>query len=153
MVKVLSYVPGLCRSCHRCELYCSFHRFKTHNPSLSGIRVISYASALQEPVICRQCGLCMNACPIPGAMKRDTKLGVIEITNKCSGCGRCILSCPYGVIVINPITRKAIKCDYCHGDPVCVKHCPFNALVYVDAEKAAELRRITCASVAGILRM
>jgi Fe-S-cluster-containing hydrogenase component 2 len=93
----------------------------------------------------------MNACPVPGAMKRNSKLGVIEITDRCNGCGQCIPSCPYGIITVNPNTRKALKCDCCQGDPECVKHCPFNALVYVDAEKGAELRRIISTSIAGIL--
>jgi Fe-S-cluster-containing hydrogenase component 2 len=86
-------------------------------------------------------------------MKRNTKLGIIEVTDKCVGCGQCISACPYGVITIDSTTRKAIKCDYCGGDPICVKRCPSNALVYIDAEKAAELRRITTASATGILKM
>ena len=72
-------------------------------------------------------------------MKREPKLGIIKVTDKCNGCGQCIPACRFGLITVNPDTRKAVKCDCCDGDPECVKHCPYHALGYVEAEQAIEL--------------
>ena len=139
--KVLAVVPGRCRQCQRCELYCSFSHFKTHNISLASIHTVRvHGDGLSlEPSICIQCGRCMEACPVPGAMKRGAKLEIIKVTDKCTGCGQCIPACPFGLITINPDTREAVKCDCCDGDPECVKHCPYYALVYVDDDKVTEL--------------
>jgi len=138
--KVLAVVPGICKGCHRCELYCSFYHFEIHSMFLAGLRVRSanVNGAISVPSICIDCGRCMEACPIAGAMKRDPKLGIIKVTDKCTGCGQCVPACPFDLIRINPDTRKAVKCDCCDGDPECVKHCPYHALVYVDVDKAIE---------------
>ena len=140
-IKVLAVVPDRCNQCRRCELYCSFSRFKIHNILLASIHParVHVGGLLLEPSICIQCGRCMEECPVPGAMKRDPKLEVIKVTDKCNGCGQCIPACPFGLITINPDTRKVVKCDCCDGSPECVKHCPYHALIYVDADKTIEL--------------
>lgn len=60
---------------------------------------------------------------------------------KCVGCGFCVIACPWGLVVLDPMKRKAIKCDLCGGDPVCVKECPEKALLLVDLNEAALARR------------
>jgi Fe-S-cluster-containing hydrogenase component 2 len=55
------------------------------------------------------------------------------------------MACPYGVVHIDAITDKAIKCDYCDGNPQCVEHCPYDALKYLEDRKALEWRRIQTA--------
>lgn len=66
---------------------------------------------------------------------------VIVNADKCIGCGFCVGSCPWGLVAIDPHTRKAIKCDLCGGDPACVKECPENALLFTDLNEAALARR------------
>ena len=149
-MKTLAVVPGKCRACQRCVLYCSFSHNKTHAPSKARIYVVRRdvnGRVVNTPVICIQCGLCMNACPVPGAMRRNKAGAVVVDEEKCTGCGLCVMACPYGVIQIDAATGKAFKCDLCGGSPVCVEHCPFGALVYVELEKAAQLRRMSTATV------
>ena len=58
---------------------------------------------------------------------------------KCTGCGLCVTACPYGMIELDE-KKIAYKCDYCGGDPACVKECFPGALVF--QEKAPELVKI-----------
>ncbi|MBT4290076.1 MAG: 4Fe-4S binding protein [Deltaproteobacteria bacterium] len=60
-------------------------------------------------------------------------------TEKCNGCGDCVDGCPYGMILIGN-DNIAFKCDYCDGDPACVKECEPKAIIFVEGDK--ELRKI-----------
>jgi len=125
----------------RCELYCSFKFYKTHNPARARIHVIRSEPYIDAPIICLQCGLCISSCP-NGAISRNRKTGAIVVDEKkCTGCSLCVSSCPIGMITIDPVTHVAIKCDLCGGDPECVKRCPEGTLQYIDAEKAAYYRQ------------
>ncbi|MCK4649015.1 4Fe-4S binding protein, partial [bacterium] len=50
----------------------------------------------------------------------------IKITDKCTGCEKCIPSCPYGAIEV--IDKKAIIKDNCTLCGACVTSCPFKAI-------------------------
>jgi Fe-S-cluster-containing hydrogenase component 2 len=77
------------------------------------------------------------------AITRNLKTNAVIVeAEKCTSCGNCVTACPYGVLTLDPLTGKAIKCDLCDGDPECVKHCPKKVLLYVDPNKAAYLRRL-----------
>ena len=68
---------------------------------------------------------------------RDDVTGVIMVDEeRCVGCWTCILVCPFGAIRRDSKQRKTIKCDLCEGEnvPVCVTHCPNEALVYVEVQ-------------------
>jgi len=78
-------------------------------------------------------------------MARNKVGAVLVKEEKCTGCGLCVMSCPYGMIQIDPVTAKASKCDLCGGEPACVEHCPFGALAYLEPEQAAFLKRISVA--------
>ena len=61
---------------------------------------------------------------------------IIEINeDKCDGCGDCVTACPYGMIEQDD-QGLAYKCDYCDGDPACVKECYPEAIVYRAENKA-----------------
>ena len=142
MIKVLAVFPERCTGCHICELYCSFRKSKVFNLARSRIHVIRNEPYIDAPVVCLQCGLCIDACPA-GLITRDRKTGAIVINEKkCTGCALCISACPYGVLTMDPIANIALKCDLCDGDPECVKHCPEKALLYIDVEKASYYRRL-----------
>jgi len=98
--------------------------------------------AIDTPIYCIQCGLCIDACPTE-AISRSKETGAIKVdVNKCTGCGICVYVCPYGAASIDPDDHKALLSDLCGGDPECVKVCPENALLYLDADKAVAYKRI-----------
>lgn len=141
MSKVLSIDPSKCTGCHRCEMWCSLNKYGEINPSRSNVYVVRREPAVDVPVVCVQCGLCMDVCPT-GALKRDGATDAVVVdTELCSGCGACAKVCPYGVLRIDKEEGVAAKCDLCGGSPACAEHCPHGAIRYEDVEKAAAKRR------------
>lgn len=139
--KSLVVIPSRCTACHRCELACSFYHEKELAISKARLEVVKFGpdeSLVAKPIICPQCGICIDSCPV-NAIRRNNRTGAVIIVNdKCTGCGLCVPACPYGMIKMSVFLggEKAYKCDYCDGDPECVKHCPYDALKFVDIEKA-----------------
>jgi phenylglyoxylate dehydrogenase beta subunit len=67
-------------------------------------------------------------CPA-GALSKNEEAGVIQWSReKCVNCQLCTLACPYGGITYNALTDEVMKCDFCDGNPACVKACPRSAL-------------------------
>jgi carbon-monoxide dehydrogenase iron sulfur subunit len=152
--KQIMYVPrseleGHCTGCRLCELMCSLQHNNTFNPDRARIRVTSFEGGIDVPSTCTQCGLCLDKCPLD-LIKLNQTTGAIEIDEeKCTSCMVCVEWCPVGAITIDPVTRKALKCDLCAGSPQCVKYCPSKVLQTVDlsSTKAVNSRRRIFASV------
>jgi Fe-S-cluster-containing hydrogenase component 2 len=135
VLKTLIVDQGKCTGCRRCELACSFHHFQTYSLTRARLHVVR-ENELEAPIICTQCGLCNYACPVEGAIIRDRNTGAFLVTAKCDSekCNmECINACPYGVIHLDLKLNRAIKCDFCGGNPECTKACLWVALHYVDA--------------------
>ncbi|MBT8434752.1 MAG: molybdopterin-dependent oxidoreductase [Gammaproteobacteria bacterium] len=91
-------------------------------------------------VTCQQCErpACLRACPVyPKAISKDPVTGVVAINeNRCTGCGECALSCPYGAIGYNAEQHHAVKCDLCSDrrardlGPACAHVCPTRAISF-----------------------
>ncbi|MDO7788191.1 4Fe-4S dicluster domain-containing protein [Desulforamulus aquiferis] len=140
MSKLLSVNPSLCTGCHRCEMWCSMTKYGEVNPSRSNVYVIRREPAIDVPVVCIQCGLCINSCPT-GALKREGTDAIIVDSDLCAGCGACVTVCPYGVLRFDEETNLAAKCDLCGGQPACATHCPQGAIRYEEVNKVAAKRR------------
>ncbi len=141
MPKTLVIFPDKCTGCHRCELWCAMNKEGLINPAKARLKVLRREPSIDVAAICLQCGICINAC-LYGALSRDKKTGAVVVDDeRCIGCGKCVMACPYGMITVDASVRKAKKCDLCGGNPVCVQHCPENALQYLDVEKAAAIKR------------
>jgi Fe-S-cluster-containing hydrogenase component 2 len=113
------------------------------------------------PISCRSCldPVCMIGCPV-GSINRGER-GEIVIENWCIGCGMCADQCPYGSILMNPLTKpvalseqakkslgaeaeiksiteQAVVCDLCSSlpsqQPSCVYACPHDAAMRVNAQ-------------------
>ena len=98
------------------------------------IHIEEGANGVHFAVNCRHCAdpLCVKGC-ITGALTRQNGMIVID-ENKCVGCFTCILSCPYGAIEPDETGHVMQKCELCTkngaGEPLCVKNCPNQAIVY-----------------------
>jgi len=150
---VLFHDPTRCVSCRRCELACSEFRDGAASSYLARVKVgrnlnatthgANFKYATVEGNLgngrvtadtCKQCPHpvpCAEACPA-GAITADPTTGARKInTTLCIGCGICTTACPWAIPVVNPTTKKAIKCDLCQGKPECARACPTGALRYV----------------------
>ena len=64
-------------------------------------------------------------------------MGVVKINpSLCIGCKLCLQTCPFGAISYDFVKRELIKCQFCDGDPACVKFCETKALQFVDVSDA-----------------
>lgn len=141
MPKTLTALHEKCTGCHRCEMWCSLSKENVINPGKARVHVLRREPSLDVALVCLQCGICMNACQ-SNAIQRNKKSGAVVISmDDCIGCGKCVMACPNGMITIDSVKRKALKCDLCGGDPECVKHCRGHALIFEDVNKVARQRR------------
>lgn len=147
-----------CTGCRTCEAVCSAYHNPVKvngeslpglgNPVYSRIRVHSFNPDVDVPNVCNMCpdAPCVKACPVKPdpktgrkAIYRDSLTQTIQTDhNRCIACGSCAKACleqRTGVIDLDPKTGKPRPtCDLCGGDPQCVKHCPFNALSFVEVK-------------------
>ena len=129
-----------CLGCHLCEYYCAFANSGVSDmvKALKNVRInprirIEEENGVSFAVSCRHCNdpICVKSC-ITGAPTRENG-AVVFNHDKCVGCFTCVLSCPYGAIM--PSDDSVVqKCELCmknsFGAPVCVQHCPNQAIVY-----------------------
>jgi len=149
---VLLHDVSRCVSCKRCELACSEFKDGAASSYLARVKVArnmgvagganysdasiegKYGNFRVQADTCKQCPHpvpCAEACP-RGAIVADSRTGARKIdARKCIGCGICTTACPWAMPTLNPVTKKATKCDLCDGKPECVHACPTGALKYV----------------------
>ena len=130
-----------CLGCHLCEYYCAAANsgkdivkvFTSAKKPIPRIKV-EEGSEVNFAVQCRHCDAkpCVKGC-IAGALSVQNGVVVCD-ENKCVGCLTCVLSCPYGCIVIDEEGHRIQKCDLCtknhNGEPACVQGCPNRAIVF-----------------------
>jgi Fe-S-cluster-containing hydrogenase component 2 len=140
MKQQLKINPDQCIGCRSCELACALENDGIMAAGRSRIAVISFVESrvyglpYHFPTTCRQCedAPCLIACP-ENAIGEDLQGGrIVRVdTEQCTGCGLCERACPFGAIPIDPVSRKAYKCELCDGDPACVVICPTDAITFV----------------------
>ncbi len=115
-----------CTGCRACVLNCALAHVGTVRPAGSAIRIVSSEDEGRHvPLLCIACDerSCLGVCP-EGAIGLDERLGIPVIDGEtCVGCCACLSACPYHGIFFDPKDGRAVKCDFCDGDPLCVKVC------------------------------
>jgi len=91
-------------------------------------------------VTCQHCErpACLRACPVnPKAIVKDAATGVVSvIEDRCTGCGECVIACPYGAMGYDRVDHHAVKCDLCAErraegrTPACASVCPGHAIEF-----------------------
>jgi carbon-monoxide dehydrogenase iron sulfur subunit len=140
---VLYFDPELCTGCTYCMLACSFEHFKILDYNLSNLwinpdpdkpfyYIAAHCSHCEDPI-------CMAACPAD-AITKDEETGIVNINqNACIGCRSCNVMCPISIPWRNDERKVSFKCDFCDGDPKCVKFCPTGAMSLKTRKEAREL--------------
>jgi carbon-monoxide dehydrogenase iron sulfur subunit len=146
MKRVIAINQEKCTGCRLCELACSSSKEGQFFPSHSRIRVIHDGlEGWSRPSVCLQCDepMCMAVCPVQAISISTTHGGdhvVLVAHDKCIGCQRCIVACPFGAMAFHKQSR-ATKCDLCGGDPQCVRFCFYGCLSFFELSEEAYGRR------------
>jgi carbon-monoxide dehydrogenase iron sulfur subunit len=127
-------LPG-CSGCRICEKMCGLSHEKSWNPAYSRIKVYQfYPGPIDVPILCQYCEdrPCVNACPTE-ALTYDSETFTMKVDNElCTACMACNQACldngRGGCITFHPTSGTAQICDFCGGDPQCVKYCPSDVL-------------------------
>jgi len=130
-----------CTGCRRCEIACSLHHEDWMWPEASRIRIFMPFPGVEVPHLCAQCDdyPCVKSCPVEALSVDETTTAVIVNREKCISCGKCITACPGRIPFLHPKDNKAVICDFCGGDPECVKVCVeagYDALTLVHEEQS-----------------
>lgn len=130
-----------CTGCRSCEVACK----QEHGlgPGEFRTRVVwmgdSKAADLSFLAFaCQHCErpACLRACPVnPKAIVKDGATGVVSVLeDRCTGCGECVIACPYSAMGFDSTDHHAVKCDLCSArrgrgqSPACASVCPTGAL-------------------------
>jgi len=115
-----------CTGCRSCEFICALAHAGVIRPTASAIRIVSSVDGgTNIPLVCISCKdrPCLEVCPV-GAIRLDKRLDLPVIDMEtCIGCQACVSACPYQGIFFDPVAKKAVKCDLCGGNPLCVQAC------------------------------
>jgi Fe-S-cluster-containing hydrogenase component 2 len=117
-------------------MVCSLEHEDVFNEGKARIRMVKKGVRLDVPIVCTQGNACeqecATVCPVECIrVVEGTAIEVVE--DECTGCQACIDACPFDCIWMKE--DLAAKCDLCHGDPVCVKFCPQEAIMYLEGSE------------------
>lgn len=147
-MKMLSVDYSRCTGCRLCEISCSLRHDGVANPAAARLMIVRRdEEGLHVPTTCRQCdfAMCEAVCQ-PKAIRRDRRTGALLVDGeRCIGCRMCVIGCPYGAMSVHPVSRQVIKCDFCDGDPQCVRFCETGALQFVEPEAVSFAKRTVVA--------
>ncbi|RLE69363.1 MAG: 4Fe-4S dicluster domain-containing protein [Thermoprotei archaeon] len=135
---VIIYDRNKCTGCMMCMIACSYKHFGVVDLNKS-LRQINYS--IEDGYYCAYCvhcddPMCMASCP-SNAIYIDEKNGwVLKNQYKCIGCKNCVYACPYSNPWYDEVNGVTWKCDFCDGNPECVRVCPSNATVIVTRGEA-----------------
>ncbi len=130
-----------CTGCKSCEAACK----QEHGLGPGEYRnKVVWTSEADAPglafltLACQHCErpACVRACPVnPKAIEKDPVTGVVRVTeDRCTGCGECVVACPYSAMGYDEEDHHAVKCDLCADrratgqTTACASVCPTRAI-------------------------
>ena len=129
-----------CTGCRLCETVCSLVNAGVCNPERARIKIVRWEwEGLQIPTLCLQCEepACIRVCLVK-ALSKDPTLGYVKLNQSlCIGCKLCLQACPFGAMGYDFVEKEMMKCQFCDGDPACVKFCETKALQFVEVSSAS----------------
>ena len=149
MQKMILVDYDKCTGCRYCETACAAQHEGVCNPYRARIKVMrSEMEAFVAPMLCQQCkdAPCVRICPVQALSHDDDGLGRVSVDyDLCIVCKMCVTVCPFGAMKFDEGKMRVIKCDFCDGDPACVKACSTDALMFVDATEADIMKKMEIA--------
>jgi len=141
--KVLLVDESKCTGCLLCSIACSIRHTADIALDRAHIKIWDTGETHFVPLTCHHCEIasCVLACPTKACHRDEATQRVLIDERKCIGCQACVVGCPFGHAHYDHVARVSVKCDYCDGDPECVRVCEAGAIVYVDADETAVARR------------
>lgn len=139
--KVLIINEDKCTGCMLCVVACALvHTGSADDPQRAHVKLWKSETAeIYAPLTCHHCETpsCAAACPTKACHHEPEHQRVVIDDAVCIGCHTCVLACPFGHAHYDGIARVSTKCDYCNGEPECVRVCEPGAIVYVDSDESS----------------
>lgn len=158
---------SLCKGCYACQIACKdehvdndWHPYARPQPETGQFWLqvqekvrgtIPKVMMSFVPKLCMHCdeAPCMRDCPEEAIYKRKDGLVIID-SDKCTGCGVCLETCPHDAVFFNHDLEIAQKCTGCahlldHDDdwdiPRCVDACPNEAIRFGEESELRDLAK------------
>ena len=159
---ILHHEAEDCVGCHACEIHCKTNKGLGPGPSPCQIVTVPMPGHPRARFVFMPCfhcedAWCLAACPTKAVQRRDQDGIVFIEASLCIGCKSCMAACPWGAPQWDPVSKKAVKCDYCKDrldvglQPACVTKCLTGCLSFGEADAIQGKRRERAAAdVIGI---
>lgn len=152
--RVLLIDAEKCDGCLLCMVGCSLAHVGDADMERSHIRVYRADHGVFVPLTCNHCETpsCAEACPTSACHRDSENLRVIIDESLCIGCKTCVNACPFAHAHYDEAVGVSAKCDYCDGEPECVRLCEPGAIVYAYSDESSDGKKRGSALVRASLR-
>lgn len=153
--RVLLVDTDKCTGCLLCMVGCSLAHTGVADMERSHIRVYRSDENVFVPLTCNHCETpsCAAACPTTACRRDPEGMRVIIDDSMCIGCKTCVNACPFAHAHYDEVTRVSTKCDYCDGEPECVRLCEPGAITYVYSDESSTDKKRESALVRAALNL